>query len=99
MQPEPLITRDYLAIERTRLANERTFLAYFRTFVGLLAGGLAIIKLPVLKDIQAIGILFVVTSPAILAVGILRLRYVRNKIRKFYRQQTQDDALQEPEKK
>ena len=31
-----LITRDWLAIERTKLANERTFLAYFRTFLVLL---------------------------------------------------------------
>ena len=40
-----LITRDWLAIERTKLANERTFLAYFRTFIVILGTGITILKL------------------------------------------------------
>jgi len=35
--PEKLILRDELAVDRTRLANERTFLAYARTCLALAA--------------------------------------------------------------
>jgi len=41
--PDKLILRDHLALDRTRLANERTFLAYVRTaMMFLLAGGTVI---------------------------------------------------------
>lgn len=38
--PARLITRDWLALSRTRLANERTLLAYVRTSVSLVGLGL-----------------------------------------------------------
>jgi putative membrane protein len=80
-----LITRDYLAIERTRLANERTFLAYFRTFIVLLSSGIAVMRLEMLKEIQALGFFLVALSPIVLAVGWFRLVYVRRKIRTYYK--------------
>lgn len=84
MEDQKLITRDYLAIERTRLANERTFLAYFRTFAGLLSAGFAILKLDLFRDMKLIGFVFVIVSPIILAIGLIRLLYVRKKIRQHY---------------
>ena len=45
-----LITRDWLAIERTKLANERTFLAYFRTVIVIFGSGIAILKLEILSE-------------------------------------------------
>jgi len=79
-----LITRDYLAVERTRLANERTFLAYFRTFVVFLSSGVAILRLEFLQDIKFLGVLLIAVAPVILLIGGLRLIYVRRKIRKYY---------------
>lgn len=48
----PLITRDWLAIERTKLANERTFLAYFRTFIVFLGTGITLIKLQFFSEMK-----------------------------------------------
>jgi len=82
-----LITRDYLAVERTRLANERTFLAYFRTFVVFLSSGVAILRLEFLQDIKFLGVSLIALAPVILLIGALRLMYVRRKIRKYYSKQ------------
>lgn len=43
--PDTLILRDWLALDRTKLANERTALAYVRTFIGMEGAALALIKL------------------------------------------------------
>lgn len=80
-----LITRDWLAIERTKLANERTFLAYFRTFVVFLGTGLTILKVEFFSDLKAFGIALLIISPIILIVGIIRLFKVKQTIRKYYK--------------
>ena len=82
---DQLITRDWLAIERTKLANERTFLAYFRTFLVLLGTGVTIIKLEMFSDLESFGIILVVISAIILAIGIIRLIRVKRTIRKHYK--------------
>jgi putative membrane protein len=80
-----LITRDWLAIERTKLANERTFLAYFRTFVVFLGTGLTVLKVEFFSDLKAFGIALLIISPIILIVGIIRLFKVKQTIRKYYK--------------
>ena len=45
LNPEQLVLRDHLAIERTRLANERTLLAYIRTAFMLIVAGATALKL------------------------------------------------------
>ena len=84
MEGDKLILRDKLAIDRTRLANERTFLAYFRTFIVLFGSGAAILKLEVLSEIRNLGYFFIIASPLLLLIGIIRFFYVRKHIRKFY---------------
>ena len=79
---EELITRDYLAIERTRLANERTFLSYFRTAVVLLSSGIAVLKL---EEISDLGLFLLLLGPAIMVLGIIRFLYVKRQIKKYYR--------------
>ena len=80
-----LITRDWLAIERTKLANERTFLAYFRTFVVFLGTGLTVLKIEFFSELKSFGIILLVISPIILLVGIIRLFRVKQTIRKHYK--------------
>ncbi|NRA93134.1 MAG: DUF202 domain-containing protein [Psychroserpens sp.] len=80
-----LITRDWLAIERTKLANERTFLAYFRTFVVFLGTGLTVLKIEFFSELKSFGIILLVISPIILVVGIIRLFRVKQTIRKHYK--------------
>lgn len=79
-----LITRDWLAIERTKLANERTFLAYFRTFIVILGTGITILKLEFLSDLKSFGISLLVIAPIILIIGIIRLFKVKRTIKKLY---------------
>jgi putative membrane protein len=55
-QQNTLLTRDWLAIERTKLANERTFLAYFRTFVVFLGTGLTVLKIEFFSELKPFGI-------------------------------------------
>lgn len=50
--PDEIILRDYLAIDRTILANERTYLSYMRTVVSFAVAALTILKL--LGDIEGI---------------------------------------------
>lgn len=82
---EELITRDWLAIERTKLANERTFLAYFRTFIVILGTGITILKIEFFSDLKIFGWILLIISPIILAIGILRLFRVKRTIRKHYK--------------
>lgn len=81
---KPLITRDWLAIERTKLANERTFLAYFRTFLVILGTGVTILKLEFFSDLKSYGIILIIVSMILLIIGIFRLIRVRKSIRKHY---------------
>ena len=82
---KPLITRDWLAIERTKLANERTFLAYFRTFIVILGTGITLIKLELFQELKSIGVIFTAISPILLIVGLIRLFSVKRKIKKHYK--------------
>ncbi|MBR9915186.1 MAG: DUF202 domain-containing protein [Algicola sp.] len=79
-----LITRDWLAIERTKLANERTFLAYFRTFLVILGTGVTILKLEFFSDLKSYGIILIIVSAVLLFIGIYRLIRVRKVIRRHY---------------
>ena len=84
-EEQPLITRDWLAIERTKLANERTFLAYFRTFVVFLGTGLTVLKIEFFSELKPFGIALLIISPIILIVGFIRLFRVKQTIRKHYK--------------
>lgn len=84
-EEKQLITRDWLAIERTKLANERTFLAYFRTFIVILGTGITILKIEFFSDLKFFGLILIIISPIILFVGIFRLFRVKRTIRKHYK--------------
>lgn len=79
-----MITRDWLAVERTKLANERTFLAYFRTFLVFLGTGVTILKLDLFSDLKTFGIILVVTSGIVIGIGMIRLVQVKRAIRNYY---------------
>lgn len=81
---EELITRDWLAIDRTRMANERTFLAYFRTFIVILGSGVAILRVEMLEDMFDLGIFLLIIAPIVLVIGIGRFIYVKRHIRKYH---------------
>ena len=84
---EELITRDWLAIDRTRMSNERTFLAYLRTFIVVLSSGVAIMKVDALQEMFDLGIFLLVLAPLIFVIGLTRFIYVRRHIRKYHEEQ------------
>lgn len=81
---EELITRDWLAIDRTRMANERTFLAYFRTFIVILGSGVAILRVEILEDMLDLGVFLLIVAPIVLIIGLVRFIYVKRHIRKYH---------------
>ena len=81
---EELITRDWLAIDRTRMANERTFLAYLRTFIVVLSSGVAILRVEALQEMFDLGIFLLVIAPIIFIIGLARFLYVRRHIKKYH---------------
>jgi putative membrane protein len=83
-EEKQLITRDWLAIERTRLANERTFLSYFSTSVVLLGSGVSFFKLEVFSDVALLGLSLMIISPLTLLVGTFRFFRVKKNIRRYY---------------
>ncbi len=84
-QDKDLITRDFLAIIRTKLANERTFLAYFRSAIIFLASGYSFYKIEVLHDMKYFGLVFIAISPVILITGVIRSITTHRKIKKYYK--------------
>lgn len=72
IDPDDLITRDWLALGRSRLANERTLLAYARTAVAMVGLGLILAKwFDHLLAIAAGGLL-IVLGIVVAMVGLLR---------------------------
>jgi len=81
---DQLITRDWLAIERTRLANERTFLAYLRTAIGFLAAGITIIKFEPFRSLLGLGWALTILSPVLFLFALFRVFRVAKKIKRSY---------------
>ena len=73
----PLITRDWLAIERT-------FFAYFRTFIVFLGTGITILKVEFFSEMKSFGFILLILSPVILIIGLIRLYSVKRTIKKHY---------------
>ncbi|MCP3967555.1 MAG: DUF202 domain-containing protein [Lentisphaerae bacterium] len=72
VNPDNMIVRDHLALDRTILANERTFLAYLRTAVGFAAGGITLLKVFDSFWWQLSGWTAVGASLFIIILGIIR---------------------------
>ncbi len=76
---DELITRDYLAVDRTILANERTLLSYVRTALAFAAAGAALIHFFDSGSIEGIGWLMILFGIVILAVGGRRYIQMRQR--------------------
>lgn len=85
-EKKDLITRDWLAIDRTKMANERTFLAYLRTVLVILGSGIALLRVEMLHDLRSFGFVLIGIAPFILIFGISRFFYIRGQIHKYYKE-------------
>jgi putative membrane protein len=79
--PEELIVRDYLAVDRTALANERTLLAYIRTALSFFVVGVSLIQFFSSLTLHSVGWALIIFTPGILTVGIWRFFMFRKQIR------------------
>ncbi|MEJ2370218.1 MAG: DUF202 domain-containing protein [Gemmatimonadales bacterium] len=70
-----------MALARTLMANERTALSYVTTSIGLLATGYALIALAGHILLQAAGVVGVVVSGIVGAVGYVRYRMMKRALR------------------
>ena len=83
--PETLILRDHLAIDRTILANERTFLAYVRTALAFLVVGGTLLKFFDKTAAHVAGGGCVAVAIGLAAFGILRYSGMNANIRRARR--------------
>ena len=79
-EPEDLILRDELAIDRTILANERTALAYTRTALTLFIAGLSFLHFVQEGPLYYAAWLFLPAGVITSIFGYLRFRKVRHHI-------------------
>ena len=80
--PDDLILRDHLAIDRTILANERTFLAYIRTALTLLVLGASFVRFFDSMTLEIVGWMFVPAAIAVFLWGTWRYRMMAGLIRR-----------------
>ncbi len=70
--PDKLILRDHLAVDRTLLANERTLLAYLRSAVALIIAGVSIMHFSQEGWFWAIGIACLPVGVIAGVIGVVR---------------------------
>ena len=78
--PEDLILRDELAIDRTLLANERTFLAYLRSGIALILAGVSFIQFAQADWFKIVGVLCLPAGLITMAIGAVRYRKMNSQI-------------------
>lgn len=74
--PEHLILRDELAVDRTLLANERTLLAYLRSAVALMIAGVSMMHFSSERWFWEFGLACVPLGMLVGIVGAVRFRIV-----------------------
>jgi putative membrane protein len=88
IDPQCMVLRDHLALDRTVLANERTLLAYVRTALALLAGGGTLLRFFQGDHlIEALGALLLLLGVATAALGLWRFRSVAVRLHRFHRRE------------
>ncbi|MCC8087749.1 MAG: DUF202 domain-containing protein [Rikenellaceae bacterium] len=81
---EPLITRDYLAIERTKLANERTLFSYIRTSLYLVTVGVGVLQVAHKERLKILAWACISVGIIIFCAGWIRYYQLRKELKKFY---------------
>ncbi len=81
--PEELIMRDYLAVDRTALANERTLLANIRTVLSLFVVGVSLLQFFNSLVLHSVGWVLIIFAPGVLASGLWRFLIMRRQIKRM----------------
>lgn len=78
--PDDMILRDHLALDRTILANERTLLAYVRTAFTVFVVGLTFIKFFDDLFFIMVGFLFIPLGLLVFVIGIRKYRQMERSL-------------------
>jgi putative membrane protein len=84
-EPDDLILRDELALDRTLLANERTLLSYLRAGVSLVLAGVSFVHFSSAQWYTTFGQVCVVGGAVATLVGVARFRRMQQMIRPLRR--------------
>lgn len=79
-----MITRDFLARQRTALANDRTLLSYIRTSLYFLVSGTALVKVEDLENVKEFGYLSFMICVLLLILGIYNYFKIKRRLKKGY---------------
>lgn len=90
IDPDTLIARDWLALDRTRLANERTLLAYIRTSAALAGLGVIMAKWFSHIPAQLGGAALIVGAVVIGVLGAWRFIQIERRYRALRRDAPRD---------
>jgi len=85
-EPNDLILRDVLAIDRTFMANQRTLLGFQRTALTLLLAGVSLMKLFESAEMHMIGIGLSVAAVPVAVFGVWNYVRFRASIKPLYQQ-------------
>ncbi len=77
-------------MERTTLANQRTLLAYIRTAVSFFGAGIALVKVIDIPSFIAIGWVFMITSPLLLAFGFFAYQESKRRVKESLQRLAED---------
>lgn len=90
---EELITRDYLAIDRTIMSNERTLLAYVQLSLTLLVSGVSFLEFFEFQLAHLLSYIFMPTGVAALIIGFTRYYFVKKTLYKLLQGEKPDVPL------
>lgn len=80
-EPDELILRDHLAMDRTTLANERTLLSYLRLAILLLISAVSLIKVyPASPEMRRLGFVLIGLGIGAGLLGFWRFQRMRRRI-------------------
>ena len=91
INPDDMILRDHLALERTRLANERTFMAYIRSALYLVIGGLALLQVKGFGDLKWVGMVSLGLALIFLVLGSIRFYKLKRQLGSYYEPLERDE--------
>ncbi len=91
---EPMILRDYLAVDRTIMANETSFLAYIRTALTLVVVGASLLKFFSSTGTHILGWVFIVLALLIMVHGAIQYKEMDEFLQKLTGRLEQEQAKQ-----
>lgn len=83
-EPQDIILRDYLAVDRTRLANQRTLLSMIRTGLYFEVAGITLMTIDQFSGVQRLAPLLLIVGIVFIGFGFFNYVRMNKRIQKMY---------------